>query len=197
LDFVRAALPAPPARVLEVGAGDGELAAALAAAGYDVVAIDPEPQAENVLRLALHELRETSASFDAAVAVLSLHHIHPLRESCRVLADAVRPGGALVVDEFDVARFDEHAAAWWLEQRAAAGAPQDATPASIVARHRDHLHPLARVRDELAAHFTLSEPTLGPYLYRWHLPPGAREAEVRLIAEGRLPALGARFTGWR
>ena len=46
--FVRAALPAPPARVLEVGAGDGELSVALAAAGYDVVAIDPASEAENV-----------------------------------------------------------------------------------------------------------------------------------------------------
>jgi len=39
--FVRGALPPPPARVLEVGAGSGELAAALREAGYDVVAIDP------------------------------------------------------------------------------------------------------------------------------------------------------------
>jgi protein-L-isoaspartate O-methyltransferase len=31
--YVRAALPRPPARVLEVGAGDGSLAAVLTAAG--------------------------------------------------------------------------------------------------------------------------------------------------------------------
>src|ERR671933_451325 len=39
--YVRSALPPAPARVLEVGAGSGELAADLRAAGYDVVAIDP------------------------------------------------------------------------------------------------------------------------------------------------------------
>ena len=39
--YARAALPPPPARVLEVGAGEGELAAVLGAAGYDVTAIDP------------------------------------------------------------------------------------------------------------------------------------------------------------
>jgi 2-polyprenyl-3-methyl-5-hydroxy-6-metoxy-1,4-benzoquinol methylase len=41
LEFVLGALPSPPARVLEVGAGGGELAADLRDAGYDVLAIDP------------------------------------------------------------------------------------------------------------------------------------------------------------
>jgi precorrin-6B methylase 2 len=40
--FIRANLPQPPARVLEVGAGSGELACALRADAYDVLAIDPE-----------------------------------------------------------------------------------------------------------------------------------------------------------
>ena len=55
--FVRAALPPPPARVLEVGAGDGELAAALAAAGYDVVAIDPASEADGVRPVAAARAR--------------------------------------------------------------------------------------------------------------------------------------------
>ena len=77
--FVRATLPPPPARVLEIGAGDGELAAALAAAGYDVVAIDPASEVETVRPVPLHELDEEP--FDAAVAVVSLHHVEPLGES--------------------------------------------------------------------------------------------------------------------
>jgi 2-polyprenyl-3-methyl-5-hydroxy-6-metoxy-1,4-benzoquinol methylase len=40
--FVLDHLPAPPSRVLEVGCGSGELALHLAAADYEVVAIDPE-----------------------------------------------------------------------------------------------------------------------------------------------------------
>jgi hypothetical protein len=119
--FVRAALPATPARLLEVGAGSGELADVLSRGGYDVVAIDPASQSPAVRSVALHELEEPAASFHAAIAVVSLHHVEPLPESCRKLGELVRSGGTLVVDEFDVERFDERAASWWLAQRRAAG----------------------------------------------------------------------------
>src|SRR4029077_18260821 len=79
LAFVRATLPPPPARVLEVGAGHGELAAALREAGYDVVAIDPTAHgAPGVEPIPLLDLDAPDASFDAAVAVVSLHHVEPL-----------------------------------------------------------------------------------------------------------------------
>ena len=103
--FVRAALPPPPARVLEVGAGDGALAAELRAIGHEVLAIDPAAEAPGVTALALHEVPESDLPLDAAVAVLSLHHVEPLPESCRHLATLIRLGGVLVIDEFDVERF--------------------------------------------------------------------------------------------
>ena len=71
LRFVRAALPPAPARVLEIGAGDGELARALRGDGYDVVAIDPASESPDVLAVALNELDERPASFDAGVAVVT------------------------------------------------------------------------------------------------------------------------------
>jgi SAM-dependent methyltransferase len=197
LAFVRTALPPPPARVLEVGAGGGELAAALRRLGYDVVAIDPEPRAEHVLPLALHEVDEPSGSFDAAVAVVSLHHVEPLPESCRRLGELVRPDGPLVIDEFDVERFDERAARWLLGQRAAVGEEHDHEPAAIVHELRHHLHPVERLRSELSHAFVLGEPVRVAYLYRWELPPGLRAAEESLIADGRLPATGARLVGRR
>lgn len=96
--------------MLEVGAGAGELAEALTQAGYDVLAIDPASQTPHVRAVPLHGLEASAASFDAAVAVVSLHHVEPLEESCRRLSELVRPGGVLVIDEFDVAQFDERAA---------------------------------------------------------------------------------------
>ena len=193
LEFVRSALPEPPARVLEVGAGEGELAAALGGLGYDVLAIDPDPRAPHVVPVALHELRESAGSFDAAVAVLSLHHVEPLGESCRVLARLVRSGGPLVIDEFDVERFDERAARWWLGHNP----KHDKEPSALVSELREHLHPLERIRHELEPWFALGEPARGPYMHRWHLPPGLGDAEERLIAAGSLPATGARLAGRR
>jgi SAM-dependent methyltransferase len=190
--FVRGALPGPPARVLEVGAGDGELAAALAAAGYDVVAIDPAAEDPAVRRVPLHELDEPPASFGAALAVVSLHHVEPLEESCRRLAELVMPGGALAIDEIDFERFDDRAARWWLSHSG-----HDADPAEMVARSREHMHSLARLRAALDPHFALGEPVRGAYLYRWDLPPGLREPEEHLIATGELPAVGARLVGLR
>jgi SAM-dependent methyltransferase len=195
--FVRSALPEPPARVLEVGAGDGELAAALRGAGYDVLAIDPTSEGEGVLGVALHELDEPDASFDAAVAIVSLHHVEPLAEAFRRLGELVRPGGTLVVDEFDMDRFDERAARWQLTHRDAAHDGHAHDPAAVVAAHRDHLHGLSEIRAALAPWFDLGEPVRGPYLYRWDLPPGMRDAEEDLVAAGELPATGARLVGKR
>jgi SAM-dependent methyltransferase len=189
---VRATLPAPPARVLEVGAGDGELAAVLAGAGYDIVAIDPAAEVPAVRRVALHELDEPPASFDAAVAVVSLHHVEPLDESCRRLAEMVRAGGVLAIDEIDFDRFDDRAARWWLDHSG-----HDADAAEMVEGTREHMHSLVRLRAALDPWFALGEPVPGPYLYRWDLPPGLREPEEQLIAAGELPAVGARLVGVR
>jgi len=190
--FVRSSLPEPPARVLEVGAGAGELAAALAGGGYDVVAVDPEGSGD-VRPVALLDLDEPEGSFDAAVAVVSLHHVEPLDESCAHLARLLRPGSRLVVDEFDMAAFDERAAAWRLEQ----SGDHEHDAAEQVAHMRGHLHSLARVRAALEPFFALSEPVRGPYLYRWGLGPEYRASELELIVAGALPPTGARFSGVR
>jgi SAM-dependent methyltransferase len=195
--FARANLPAPPARILEVGAGNGELARALAAAGYDVIAIDPEPTGANVRTAALHCLDEPAESFDAAIAIVSLHHVDPLAESCRRLAEVLVPGGTLLVDEFDVAAFDRRAAAWWLDQRHALGAGATGTADELVDAHRAHLHPLERIIEALEPHFFLGPPLRGPYLYHWDLNDSFRAAEEELIARGQIPAVGARFVARR
>jgi SAM-dependent methyltransferase len=194
--FVRGALPAPPARVLEVGAGDGTLAAALRDAGYDVVALDPEG-GDGILAVPLHELDAPATSFDAAVAIVSLHHIQPLARSARRLGEVLKPGAPLVVDEMDVDRLDERAVEWWLAQRRAIGSPREETAAEHVTEMRAHLHPVARIAEELAPWFEVGTPVPGAMLYRRHLDWALRPVEEGLIAAGALPAVGLRFVATR
>jgi 2-polyprenyl-3-methyl-5-hydroxy-6-metoxy-1,4-benzoquinol methylase len=194
--FVRESLPRPPARLLEIGAGDGALARTLRAEGYDVVAIDPASDDPDVVPVPLNELHEPPASFAAAVAVLSLHHVEPLHESCRLLAHMVRSGGILVLDEIDFERFDERAAGWWLEHHEAEG-EHARSPAELVAHLRQHCHILSTLQGVLAEWFELTAPVRGPYLYRWELSPSLRYTELDLIRRGTLPATGARLLGIR
>jgi SAM-dependent methyltransferase len=195
--FVRANLPEPPARVLEVGAGTGGLARALRETGYEVLAIDPRSEAEDVRAIALCDLDEPDGSFAAAVAVVSLHHVDPLEESCRRLGELVEPGGTLVIDEFDVGAFDVGAARWWLGQRAALGEPQPQTAEELVADHHEHLHPLVRILTALEPDFELGQPVRGAWLHRWNLGESLRAVEEDAIARGDLCAVGARLVGRR
>ena len=197
LAFVRANLPAPPCRVLEVGAGEGELAVALEAAGYVVAAIDPEPRGGHVHGVALADLMAEPGTFQAAVAIRSLHHVHPLAPSLERLADVLGPGAPLVIDEMDVVAFDRRAADWWLRQQAARGQARDVTAQQLVDEHRAHLHPLDAIAQALAAWFDLGAAVRGPWLYRWDLGASFRDAEERLISAGQLPAVGARIVAAR
>jgi SAM-dependent methyltransferase len=194
--FVKRALPGPPARVLEVGAGSGELAAYLTDCGYDVVAIDPAGRAPHVQTVALADLDAPDSSFDAAVAVLSLHHVEPLSRSCERLASALRPGAVLVVDEFDTGVLDVEAVRWWLGQGPDVhGHGHDAE--AIVAEMRDHLHQLSDVRRALEPWFELGDVERVPYLYRWELGPHVRPLEEQAIRGGQIAATGARIVGRR
>jgi SAM-dependent methyltransferase len=186
--YVRAALPAPPARILEVGAGTGELAAALRQSGYDVLAIDPAG-GEGVVQIPLLAVEGT---FDAAVAIVSMHHVEPLAESVARLAAVLPEGAAFVVDEFDVGAYDERAARWWL-----ARADHDHEPEALVADLRGHLHSVATIVGELARWFDVGEPVRGTYLHRWQIGPEQRGAEEAAIAAGEIPATGARFIARR
>jgi SAM-dependent methyltransferase len=187
--YVRAALPQPPARILEVGAGSGELAAALREAGYDVLAIDPAG-GDGVVQIPLHEVEGT---FDAAVAVVSMHHVEPLGESVDRLAAVLPEGARFVVDEFDVGVYDERAAQWWLGH----ADRHEHEPGELVADLRGHLHSVPTILAELRRWFDVGEPVRGTYLHRWEIDPALRSDEEEAIAAGLIPATGARFIATR
>jgi len=98
LAFVTAHLPAPPASVLEVGCGRGELARALVETGREVTGIDPEaPDGPPFVRVTLEHF-ETPDRFDAVVAASSLHHLHDLPAALDKISGLLVPGGVLIRD---------------------------------------------------------------------------------------------------
>lgn len=108
--FVLSQLPPAPARVLEVGCGEGELARDLAAAGYDVVAIDPEAPDGSIFRRTTIEAFEDPGPFDAVVASRSLHHVEDLGGVLDKLALLL--GGPLILNEFAWDRYEPMTPEW-------------------------------------------------------------------------------------
>jgi ubiquinone/menaquinone biosynthesis C-methylase UbiE len=110
------ALPAG-ARIADVGAGTGNYSAALAAAGYPVIAIDPSPLmlaqavgAEGLERLlgVAQALPLRDRSVEAVVSTMTLQHLRPhigaaAREMHRVAGGG--PAVLLVVDPREAERF--------------------------------------------------------------------------------------------
>jgi len=195
--WVRAELPPAPASVLEIGAGNGELARSLRASGYDVTAIDPKSESVDVEPVALAELPDPPHLFGAAVAVVSLHHVEPLEASIERLAAVTAARAPLLLDEFDVVALDERAAEWWLEQRRVRGGEEPETPAELIETMRAKLHAVDRLVGALTPHFEVGRPLRGTYLYRWKLDESLRPLEEELVEGGELPPTGVRIIARR
>jgi SAM-dependent methyltransferase len=103
--LVAAVVEAKPARVLEVGAGWGELAEWIAReTGADVVATDLSPHMVELSRARgldasladVQSLPFADASFDVVVAAWMLYHVPDLDRGLAEIARVLRPGGRLV-----------------------------------------------------------------------------------------------------
>ena len=178
-------LPAAPARLLEVGCGSGELALSLVDQGYAVTAVDPEAPAGPIFRRTRIEDFEATVSFDAALASLSLHHVSDLAVALDKVADLLAPGGRVVIDDF----------AWEQLDEAAAGSIGLGF-GEWNAEH-EHLHRSDAMLVELDNRFSRLAFSWEPFLFRESRRAIDEDAERRLIAEGRLPAIGFRYVGER
>ncbi|GAB2888732.1 hypothetical protein GCM10027074_66310 [Streptomyces deserti] len=116
-DVLRRLLPAPPARVLDVGGGSGVHAQWLASDGHRVQLVDPVPlHLEQAARLPGVEVRAgdaralpaADAAHDVVLLLGPLYHLPERADRIRALTEArraVRPGGLVVA-----ATINRHAA---------------------------------------------------------------------------------------
>ncbi|HWC98499.1 MAG TPA: methyltransferase domain-containing protein [Candidatus Sulfopaludibacter sp.] len=97
----------PGERILDVGCGTGQLAAEIAAAGAEVVAIDSSPamveQARRnapALRFEVQDVCDLPyrAEFDAVFSNAVLHWVRRAEDAAASMARALKPGGRLVME---------------------------------------------------------------------------------------------------
>jgi SAM-dependent methyltransferase len=194
--FVEQHLPQTPARVLEVGCGEGGLARALLASGHVVVAIDPDaPAGEPFQAVSLEEF-SADDPFDAVVASRALHHIDDLDAAVAKIAGLLGPGGRFILDEHACDRLDERTARWYFLHRVG----QADAPSSLVACRAewesDHegLHGYAAMREALDRRFTERFFAWTPYLHL-ELADIDEAQERALIETSAIQAMGFRYVG--
>jgi SAM-dependent methyltransferase len=205
--FVHEHLPGAPARVLEIGCGEyGGFVPRLREAGYEATGVDPNaPESAGYHRSGFEEF-EARGAFDAIVASRALHHVSDLGAVLARVGAALRPGGALIVVEWEWELFDESSARWcfermdglddephWLQRRrdgwAASGESWDAYFQTWAAGHG--LLRVGGILDELDARFDRRLRARGPYFFA---ELGVSEqAEQAAIDAGEVTATGVRY----
>ena len=210
--FVRDWLPAIPARVVEVGCGPlGGFVPVMEAAGYQATGIDPEAPPGPSYRQVEFERCDLAGPLDAIVACTSLHHVADLAAVLDLVAEALVPGGRVVIVEWARERFDEGTARWcfarlpgtgdhpgWLHRRQAewheSGQSWDACLRSWVGA--EGLHSGQDIRDELDARFDCQAVTYGPYFFA-DLAATSDADEQAAIDSGLIQANRIQYTGRR
>ncbi len=206
--FVLRYLPPPPARILEIGCGPaGNLAYAIAAAGYEILAVDPVAPEGPLFRCIPFEDFAEPGPFDAVVASLSMHHIADLTRTGDAIVGLLAPGGRLILEEWDRERLlDDATARWYFHQRRAAEAVErSAADSPLPERFEDwrrawtddhrELHGYGAMRTHLMAPLREIFFMWRPYLYRYDLHPALEPLERALIEEGAIQATGFRWVG--
>jgi SAM-dependent methyltransferase len=215
-----APLLAGATRVLDVGCGNGLLARRLAADGLDVTALDrslKRTERSSGIRFVEEDfLGHQDAPFDALVFSASLHHLSPLDQALETAERLLRPGGSLLVSDFDLDAPDRFTARWYYDLEGLLLAAGHFRPDKVqgsdteepLARwHAEHVdtppfHRGTAMRAAIRQRFDLIGSSTGPYLYRYivgaleptphamRIATQVRAAEERGIAAAALKPVG-------
>jgi SAM-dependent methyltransferase len=180
-----AAVPSDARRVLDVGCGDGFLAARFAEQVPEVVAVDLDaavlerakarfPHAPVDWRCAnIFDISGSDGRFDAVLSNATLHHLPDTRRALQHLGSLVKPGGVLAVVTFvrprvrdlpwQTVAFVARGIAIRLRGKWEHTAPQHWPPA-------DSISDLRRIAAELLPGCRVSRLLYGRVLLRWSRP---------------------------
>jgi SAM-dependent methyltransferase len=212
--FARAQLPGAPATALEIGCGPlGGFVPALLEAGYEAVGVDPEAPSGHAYHQIEFECYDVPRPVDTVIACVSLHHVADLEVVLDRVAEALVPGGTLVVIEWAHELFDEPTARWcfarlapaashgehsWLlarrDEHAASGQSWDAYCRRWV--EQEGLHTGEEIVRGLDARFDRRSCTNGPYFFA-DLDGVSQADEQAAIDSGQIQATGIRYAGTR
>lgn len=192
LRFVERHLAGPVERILEVGCGDGRLAARLRNPARALIAIDLDPENAAAARRrgvnarAANWIGFEAGSFDAILFTRSLHHIGPLQQAVQRAASHLAPGGRLIVDDFSYTDASSSDLAWLVETlRSLAGRGMvDLTHSKFLSSLLDshdpletwlghlgpkghNIHSADAMSAAIRGEFRLVEGECVPYLYRY------------------------------
>ena len=203
--WVKAQLPPPPARVLEVGCGDGRLARAMHRAGYEVVAVDPRAPNGRIFRRCRIEDLDDVRRFDVAVVGLALHHVDSLAVALEKIRGLLRSRGRLIMYEFAWDHFDRKTAEWFWRRRSGLspevrqrfGGRSAAVSLSKWRRTFRDLHTYPKMRSELNRWFAMRFFAWTPYLHDFPGGVSSEPEERHAIQAGAIQPLGFRYVGRR
>lgn len=209
--FIAATLPAPPARLLEIGCGPaGGIVPAAKAAGYDAAGVDPQAPDGPEYQQVPFEDYQPSAAFDAVVSVQALHHLPDLDAAFERVDRMLADNAVLVVVEWAWERLDEATVQWLFHQLPPdggsgwAGERRAAWQASGLpwSDYRDEwarehgLHPWPAVQAALGSRFDTAAQTYGPSLFG-DVAEISEEDERAAITAGTIAPTGVHWVGRR
>lgn len=184
----------PGVRILEVGAGRGEVAKRLRSLGHSVVAIDSDADTVEAARRDGNEVMHAdflafgAGPFGAIVFTRSLHHLSPLTATIEQARALLREDGTIVIEDF---AFDEmsHATADWLYNELSAlstdgvlNTREDGFAVELLCEggnlaawknHHDgrhQIHSATQITAGVGRVFQITKRSEAPYLYRYIAP---------------------------
>lgn len=184
---------APPgSEILEVGCGEGEVAAELLRHGYKVTGLEVEPErVAKARQLGVHALDARWPHFetdpiDVIAFTRSLHHIDPLNLAVEKARDLLKPAGLLLIEDFSFGEVEEQSVRWFLNRLRADQILLILTPmkdqfvtrllsakdpfAAWQETHNQALHSIRAIKEAVSKQFVICETDSAPYLYRYLVP---------------------------